>query len=101
MNRIRLSQEVPVYMRICSEDTELRREARRYLGGATSAEELWAVLESNNRYADVVNFSSRPVGNEEVVYAALMLAPPEVSQHLLQRYEQQGYLEQEDVEDAY
>ncbi|MBI4163036.1 MAG: hypothetical protein HY513_05105 [Candidatus Aenigmarchaeota archaeon] len=97
---IRLSQSVPEYMRMCSRNTEFRRLAQREVGFVDPAT-LWGVLEENSRYADFVNFSSRSVGNEEKVYIALVGAPSCVSQQLLERYEEHGYLEMEDVYAAY
>lgn len=98
--KVRLSQSVPEYLRMCLQDTEIRRLAGREVG-FTSVDRLWAVLEENSRYSGIANFSSRPVGNEEDVCMALMGAPSYVSQRLLMAYEEQGYLEREDVDSAY
>ncbi len=102
--RIRLSQGALTYLQTCTVDSEFGRFARsqiRLHGEEPSEEVIWNILEENVKYADVINLSSRPVGNEEVVGATLMSLPPAFSHYLLEAYRRQGYLERGDVEHAY
>ena len=86
-----------MYLEICSEvDTPLRLLARLQIGEVTE-QDMWDALHENNRYADIANFSSRPVGNEEDVYLKLMGLPPEFSCNVLEIYRRDGFLTREGV----
>jgi len=102
--RIRLSRGVLGHLEACTRETELRRYARRQMrlsGEEPSQDSMWGMLEENSRYADTINFSSRPIGNEDVLGAALISLPPAFSSYLLDAYQRQGYIERGDVEHAY
>ena len=100
MDRIKLSQNIPIFLERCS-------RSQSKLGQITQQQELmsiqgiWEALEENSRYADIKNFSVRKVGNEGEVYVCLMRLPPGFSQKILYRYRERGFLERSDVEEAY
>lgn len=102
--RIRLSQGVLAHLEMCTNETELRRFTRRQMrlrGEELSQDSVWSMLKENSRYADTINLSSRPIGNEDVLGAALISLPPAFSDYLLDAYQRHGYIERGDVEHAY
>jgi len=69
--------------------------------GKITEDMIWEQLENNSKYADFINFSSRPILNEEDAYVSLMGLPSQFSHELLSRYQRKGYLERNDIAEAF
>ncbi|GEM_PF-5788945 len=99
---LRLTGQTQSYLDVCARaDTPLREAARRELGNVISEDAIWSILEENSRHAHIANFSSRRIGNDELVYCALIALPSTFSQALGERYRQNEQITQDNVHEAY
>lgn len=105
-DRIRLTGRMPGYLAVAASRSDARYRSmgdilvQTYMH-SISEQYIWSLLEENSRYSDIVNFSSRPVGNEDEAGYALFGLPPGFSERLLTVYETNGFLTREDVHVAY
>ena len=105
VTRIRLSLGVKSFLEVCAAagDTPTSDywEGARQDLGAITVEEFWKMLVKNHQYSSIINFSGSPIGNEGEVKTQIVGMSPAVVRELQLRYVTKGYLEKEDVTEAF
>jgi len=105
VSKIRLSRGVESCLEACAAaegtpTSEYWKPARQDLGTIT-VDRFWEMLVENNQYSRFTNFTGGPIGNEDDVKTQIVGMSPAVVRELQLLYVTNGYLERQDVIDAF